>query len=253
MANSVTGTLPVVLGSLDLTGLEVPDAYDRSATMQPMVHRLIGGGRIVQLLGQDPGRRRLQGYFTGPDATERAQLLEALRDSGLRVPLAIGVWQEIVVVTSVVLRYAARGSVVQYLLEAEALPGGAVGLVATAAAVLAGIGAQIAFAAGYAALVGSPPVVSGLAGAASAVTVAQSSMTTPNIDLALLSSTLETSATTSEAYIASIVAAAPEKSIVNGPTALMSALSAAGSLAASVGARAYTLCASSSLAQLQVG
>ena len=253
MASSIARSLPVVLGPLDLTGLEVPDAFDRSGTMQPMVHRLIGGGRIVQLLGQDPGRRRLQGYFTGPDATERAQLLEALRDAGLRVPLAIGVWQEIVVVTSVVLRYAARGGVVQYLLEAEPLPGGAVGLVATAAAILASAGAQIASAATYAALLGSSSLVSGLASAASAVTASQSLMTIPSIDLAPVSSMLGTSIATSETAIASIVTAAPESSIVNGPTALMSALSATGSMAASVGAQSYAACASSSLAQLQAG
>lgn len=253
MANGASGSLPVVLGPLELTGLEVPDAYDRSGSMQPVVHRLIGGGRIVQLLGPDPGRRRLQGYFTGPNATERAQLLEALRDSGARVSLAIGVWQEFVVVTTVTIRYAAQGSVVQYLLEAEALPGGAAGLVATAAAVLATVGSQIAFAAADAVLVGSSIAMAGLAGAASAVTSAQSSMSTPNIDLTPVNSTLSASTAASETSIAAIATAAPTGSLVAGPTALVSATSTTGSLAASVGAQAYTTCASGNLARLQFG
>lgn len=253
MANGTIGNLPVVLGGLELTGLEVPDAYDRSGTMQPVVHRLIGGGRIVQLLGPDPGRRRLQGYFTGPQATERAQLLEALRDSGSRVLLAIGVWQEFVVVTSVVLRYAAQGSVIQYLLEAEALPGGADGLVATAAAVLADVGTQIALAAADAVLVGSAAVSSGLTTAASAVNAAQGAMTTPDVDLTSVNSALAASTTASEASIASVVSAAPADSLVTGSSALMGATSTAGSLAASVSAQAYTTCAANNLALLQTG
>ena len=253
MANGATGNLPVVLGPLELTGLEVPDTYDRSGTMQPVVHRLIGGGRVVQLLGPDPGRRRLQGCFTGPNASERAQILEAVRDSGARVSLAIGVWQEFVVVTSVVIRYAAQGSVVQYLLEAEVLPGGAAGLVATAAAVLASAGAQIALAAASAVLVGSATIAAGLASAATAVTAAQGSMTTPAVDLAPVQLALAASTAANETSIAAIVTAAPEGSLVTGPAALMSATTTAGSLAACVNAQAYTSCASSNLAQLQFG
>ncbi len=253
MANGVSGNLPVTLGSLELTGLEVPDAYDRAGTMQPVVHRLIGGGRVVQLLGPDPGRRRLQGYFTGPRATERAQLLEALRDSGDRILLTIGVWQEFVAVTSVVLRYAAQGSIVQYILEAEPLPGGAAGLVATAAAVLATIGTQLALAASDAALVGSSASTSGLASAALAVNAAQSSMSTPSIDLTPVSTALTADTVTNEASMAAIVEAAPDGSLVASSSALSSATSTAATLAASVNAQAYTTCAASNLALLQTG
>ena len=253
MANGVSGNLPVVLGPLELTGLEVPDAYDRAGTMQPVVHRLIGGGRVVQLLGPDPGRRRLQGVFTGPRATERAQILEAMRDQGDRMSLTIGVWQEFVVVTSVVLRYAQQGSVVQYLLEAESLPGGAAGLVATAAAVLASIGTQLAFASINAEFAGSPDAISGLAGATSAVTAAQSSMSRPGVDLTSVSTALAATTSASEASLAAIADDAPIGSIVANSSSLSAATSTAATLAASVNAQAYTHCAASNLALLQTG
>ncbi len=253
MANGVSGNLPVVLGPLELTGLEVPDAYDRAGTMQPVVHRLIGGGRVVQLLGPDPGRRRLQGFFTGPQATERAQILEAMRDSGNRISLTIGVWQEFVVLTSVVLRYSAQGSIVQYLLEAEPLPGGAAGLVATAAAVLASIGTQLAFATDDAALVGSTAAMSGLASATLAVTSAQSSMSTPNVDLTSVSAALAATTAASETSMAAIVDGAPDGSLVAGSSSLTSATATAVTLAASVNAQAYTNCAANNLSLLQTG
>lgn len=253
MANGVSGNLPVVLGPLELTGLEVPDAYDRAGTMQPVIHRLIGGGRVVQLLGPDPGRRRLQGYFTGPRATERAQILEAMRDEGGRISLTIGVWQEFVVITSVVLRYAAQGSIVQYLLEAEPISGGAAGLVATAAAVLASIGSQLAFAAGDAALIGSTAATTGLASAALAVTAAQGSMSTPDVDLTAVSASLAATTTGSETTMAAIVDAAPDGSLVADAPSLSTATATAATLAASVNAQAYTNCAANNLALLQTG
>ena len=253
MANGTSGNLPVTLGALELTGFEVPDSYDRAGTMQPVVHRLIGGGRVVQLLGPDPGRRRLQGSFTGPDATERAQLLEAMRDEGGRTILTVGVWQEFVVVTSVVLRYSAQGSIVQYLLEAEPLLGSAAGLIATAAAVLADVATQIEYAVQGVSMIGSPAAASGLAAAAQDVSSAQATMSVPNIDLIPVGAVLANSTVANEASISAIAQEAPTGSIVAGPLALDNATSSAAALAASVNAQAYTTRAAANLALLQTG
>ncbi len=113
--------MPVTLGLLRLAALEVPVSYSRGATMQPLVHRLIGGGRVVQLMGEDPQVRELEGCFVGPNAVDRALTLEAMRDAGLPVMLTIGAWSELVIITVVTLIYTSRGAVIAYRLRAEAV------------------------------------------------------------------------------------------------------------------------------------
>lgn len=114
-------TFPCLLGPLELSGLEVPSVFERIGTQRTIVHRLIGGGRIVQSFGPDPGRRVLRGIFSGPDAIERAQLLEVIRDLGEPLELTIGAWTELVVLTKAVLSYQSRGVLIPYLVEAETI------------------------------------------------------------------------------------------------------------------------------------
>lgn len=252
MASTQNASLPVSLGPLDLTGLEVPDFYDRGGTVQPVVHRLVGGGRVVQLLGADPGRRRLQGRFTGPLASERAQRLEAMRDSGERMALTIGAWQELVVVTTVILRYAAQGTVIEYLLEAEAVPddtGGTAG----PAALLALVAGQLAAASGDAVLSGVAAAALPLAGAASTVAAAQRTMSLPAIDLSGAGQAFDAAADMSGSALAGVAAAAPAGSFFADVGALTTAVASAGTLASSLRGSAFTRCAAANLSMFQTG
>ena len=139
----MANTLPVTIGGLQLFGLEVPTYFDRGGRVRVAVHHVIGGDRVVQVLGTDPQRRELTGCFIGPQAAERGQLLEAMRDAASPLMLTIGAWTEYVLIVSVVVRYAEKGSVVRYLIEAEALPPSGTVITTTEAALVSGLLADV--------------------------------------------------------------------------------------------------------------
>lgn len=76
---------PVVIGSLTLTGPEVPDELTVGGKQQLVVQFLIGGGMNIQALGNDPGQLQLSGRFMGPNAQARAQVLENARRAGSQI------------------------------------------------------------------------------------------------------------------------------------------------------------------------
>ncbi|MBS1094938.1 hypothetical protein JK193_09735 [Gluconobacter wancherniae] len=110
---------PVILGSLVLTGIEVPDRLQVGGRQMLVVHRLPGGGKIIDALGNDPGRLELRGRFFGPDAQSRAQEIERLRISGEQVSfsaagLSLQVW-----IVQFVYTYEAKGALCSYILTLE--------------------------------------------------------------------------------------------------------------------------------------
>ncbi|MFT8808688.1 hypothetical protein [Gluconobacter sp.] len=110
---------PVILGSLVLTGIEVPDTLQVGGRQMLVVHRLPGGGRVVDALGNDPGRLELKGRFLGPDAQMRAQAVERMRMAGQQVAfsaagLSVQVW-----IAQFEYVYQAKGAVCSYTLILE--------------------------------------------------------------------------------------------------------------------------------------
>lgn len=73
---------PVVLGSVTLTGAEVPDQLVIGGKQQLVVQFLIGGGLQIQALGNDPGQLTLTGRFMGTNAQARAEAVSSLRRAG---------------------------------------------------------------------------------------------------------------------------------------------------------------------------
>ncbi|GBR46396.1 hypothetical protein [Gluconobacter roseus] len=110
---------PVILGNLVLTGIEVPDTLQVGGRQMLVVHRLPGGGRVVDALGNDPGRLELKGRFLGPDAQMRAQAVERMRMAGQQVAfsaagLSVQVW-----IAQFTYVYQAKGAVCSYTLILE--------------------------------------------------------------------------------------------------------------------------------------
>ncbi|WP_141492293.1 hypothetical protein [Neokomagataea tanensis] len=50
-----------------------------------VVHRLPGGQRVIDVLGNDPSRLELRGRFVGAGAQQRAQTIERMRDAGAEI------------------------------------------------------------------------------------------------------------------------------------------------------------------------
>ena len=113
---------PVSIGSVTLTGTEVPSVYRRGGGVQIVTHKLPGGDRVINLFGGDPDRRQLSGLMSGPSAVNRAKLLEGIRDAGQPVTFSAATWSEQVVVVTVSLDYQQRGAVIPFQIEMEVVP-----------------------------------------------------------------------------------------------------------------------------------
>ena len=78
----------LTLGPVAFVGFELPSSITLGGTQRLAIHRLPGGVRIIDALGPDPADIAFAGIFSGPDAADRARLLDTLRISGAALPLA---------------------------------------------------------------------------------------------------------------------------------------------------------------------
>jgi len=110
---------PIVLGGMVLTGIEVPDRLRVGGRQALLVHRVIGGGRVVDALGNDPDRLELSGRFMGPDAQARAQTIERMRGAGVPVAFSGAGLSGMVWVAQFEYAYEAKGAICSYRLTLE--------------------------------------------------------------------------------------------------------------------------------------
>lgn len=110
---------PVVIGGMVLTGLEVPDELVFGGRQELVVHRLLGGGRVVDAVGNDPERLTLKGRFVGPEAQARAMALARMREAGAPVSFAAAGISCTVWIAQFRFAYQAKGAVCSYSLVLE--------------------------------------------------------------------------------------------------------------------------------------
>ena len=72
----------LIVGDVEFTGLEVPESVTVGAKQQLVVHKLIGGKRVVDVMGVDYDNMSWSGWMTGATAGDRVTELETLRDLG---------------------------------------------------------------------------------------------------------------------------------------------------------------------------
>jgi hypothetical protein len=77
----------LILGPVTLADFEVPSSIAFGGDQTVAVHRLQGGARVIDTLGADDADIRWRGIISGADASNRAQMLDQLRISGISVPL----------------------------------------------------------------------------------------------------------------------------------------------------------------------
>jgi hypothetical protein len=95
----------VILGSVTLDGFEVSGALRFGGKQALTVHRLPGGGRVIDALGPDDADISWAGILSGGNAADRARLLDGLRRNGLTVTLAWDSFLVAVVVGELLLDY----------------------------------------------------------------------------------------------------------------------------------------------------
>jgi hypothetical protein len=96
----------VVLGNIELVGLEVPESATPGAgKQQTVIHRLVGGKRTIDVLGVDYDDLSWSGWILGAAAEARVKELETMRDTGNAVDFNLGEYYFSVVVTKFVPRF----------------------------------------------------------------------------------------------------------------------------------------------------
>lgn len=90
--------MPLVLGSIVFKDYEIPEALRFGMKQAHVMHRLIGGTRVIDAMGPDDDDPHWAGRFQGPDASDRARALVALAGSGTQVPLVFGSFSYLVLV-----------------------------------------------------------------------------------------------------------------------------------------------------------
>ena len=79
--------IALILGSVAFENFEVPAKINFGGAQRLAVHRLAGGGRVIDALGRDDADICFSGVFSGSNAMLRAQTLDELRAAGLPLPL----------------------------------------------------------------------------------------------------------------------------------------------------------------------
>lgn len=77
------------LGSFTFLDFEVPERIAFGARQQTVIHRLVGGKRTIDLLGEDWDAIQWSGIFTGSSTSARVQALERMRAAGKQVVLTL--------------------------------------------------------------------------------------------------------------------------------------------------------------------
>lgn len=94
----MTAAIIVQLGSVSFDELEVTSAVHFGGAQRIAVHKLAGGGRVIDVLGRDDAEISFSGFFSGSRATSRARQVDFLRTSGATLPLSWDIFYYTVVV-----------------------------------------------------------------------------------------------------------------------------------------------------------
>src|ERR1700712_5173407 len=90
----------LTLGPVAFAGFEIPSSITLGGRQRLAIHKLPGGLRIIDAMGADPADLAWSGIFTGPDAADRARILDLLRVAGLELLLAWDAFLYTVVIES---------------------------------------------------------------------------------------------------------------------------------------------------------
>jgi len=81
----------LILGGFTFVDFEVPSKVVFGGAQKLAVHKLIGGTRVIDVMGRDDSDVSWSGIFTGSDAGDRARMVDAMRVAG--EPLSL-IWDE---------------------------------------------------------------------------------------------------------------------------------------------------------------
>lgn len=249
----MSDTLPVSIGGMQLIGAEVPAFFDRGGMLKTVTIQTISGNRVIQVIGNTPAQRVLSGIFLGPAAVDRAQQLSTMRDLAIPVVLSIGIWTEYVLITNVTLRYADKGAVIQYTIQAETLIDPQQAIAVTTATIVGSVISDLAEGSSILAAADNQAYVAVLPQISEAQTSVASSFAGGNqvgADLDTPSTAMMGVIGTQASVIDGVSARAPTASVVGSSADLLQAVQSTATLATVVQAAGYVNRAGMNVASL---
>jgi hypothetical protein len=111
---------PVSLGNLFFDSFDVPSQITYGGKQSLKIHKMIGGARQIDAMGDDPNAVSWTGLFLSSDATARAQTLEQMRVSGDVQALLWGAFNINVVIDEATFVYK-NASEIEYTVSCEIL------------------------------------------------------------------------------------------------------------------------------------
>ena len=217
----------LTLGPVAFAGFELPSSITLGGRQRLAIHKLPGGIRIIDALGPDPADLAWSGIFTGPDAADRARILDTVRVAGLQLLLTWDAFLYTVIVQSFEADYRSPWWI-PYRLTCSVLRDEAAALITSVLSLAPSINADLAAAGTFAI---AAATAAGVLGATTAGTAANTAATAAlNITMTSLDS--------------QITATQPAIQAPDLPTATL----ACGQLAQLTAARAYTARAARNLA-----
>jgi len=81
--------MALILGGFAFTDYAIPEMVPQGGEHNFIIHKLIGGTRVVDAMGPDDADISWSGRFQGPAATPNAMALDQLRKAGAQLPLII--------------------------------------------------------------------------------------------------------------------------------------------------------------------
>jgi hypothetical protein len=81
--------MALILGGFAFTDYAIPEVVAQGGEHNLVVHKLIGGNRVIDAMGPDDADISWSGRFQGPSATPNAMALDQLRKAGAQLPLII--------------------------------------------------------------------------------------------------------------------------------------------------------------------
>lgn len=79
----------LILGDFEFLDFEVPERIQILGKQKTVIHQMIGGKRVIDVLGTEYDPIRWSGIITGSESSSRVQALEWIRDTGNVVTLTL--------------------------------------------------------------------------------------------------------------------------------------------------------------------
>lgn len=217
------------LGSIAFSDFEIPECIQWGGTQRVAIHQLPDGQRVIDALGRNDTEICWSGVFSGPDASDRARLLDFMRGEGAVWPLTWDAFFYSVVITYFSAEFA-RPNWIPYRIACTVLRDEAGLLQEVTAPISFGIQSDLASADGFGTGVD-------LSGATASLTPTDAT-TRDTTNYTVASTSLSSAANSIDSQITVTEAELPQYSFAT-PTSFDAATNAAGQIAALTAARGY--------------